>query len=194
MENEVKEPAPKYNYISPEEYLAMERASDEKHEYYNGHIITLGGASLTHNRIAINLYTEIDQYLIEGNCEILPSEMRVSTPGKDAYLYPDATIVCGKPELQDDKFDTLLNPSVVVEILSPSTRGQDLGYKFTYYKSILSLKEYILIDSQKRFAQVMRKQDDTWVAEELVQADSSIFIRTIDFSLSFDAIYRNTGL
>ena len=116
-DNEVKEPAPKYNYISPDEYLEMERASEEKHEYYDGYVVTLNGASLKHNYIAGNLYTKIGGFLEGSLCSILPSNMRVSTPNRDSYIYPDAIIVCNNPELEDDKFDTLLNPSVIFEIL-----------------------------------------------------------------------------
>lgn len=158
MENEVKEPALKYNYISPEEYLEMERASDQKHEYYDGYVEATSGASLKHNDIAANLYTTIGNFLKDHECRILPSEMRVSTPNRDSYIYPDASIVCGTPQLEDDKFDTLLNPSVVFEILSPSTRKNDIGYKFLWYQHIPSLNEYIMIDSGKRFVQVVRKQ------------------------------------
>ena len=113
MENEVKEPAPKYNYVSPEEYLEMERASSEKHEYYNGYVIDMSGARLKHNQIAVNLYTKLGSHLEGKNCQVLPSDMRVATPDRNAYMYPDATIVCGEPLLEDEKFDTLLNPSVV---------------------------------------------------------------------------------
>jgi Uma2 family endonuclease len=96
MENEVKEPAPKYNFISPEEYLEMERASDEKHEYCEGIVKAMSGASLKHNYIAANLYIEIGAFLKDKECKILPSDMRVSTPSRDTYVYPDASIVCGE--------------------------------------------------------------------------------------------------
>src|SRR5258708_21310022 len=135
MDNEVKEPAPKYNYISPEEYLEMERASNEKHEYYDGHVEAMSGASLRHGVIASNLYTEIGSFLKGTQCQVLPSEMRVATPNHDTYIYPDALIVCDKPELEDEKFDTLLNPTLVFEILSPFTQKNDLGYKLLYYRN-----------------------------------------------------------
>src|SRR6185436_15488972 len=134
MENEVKEPAPKYDYISPEQYLEMERASDEKHEYYNGHVVAMSGARLKHNQIAANLFGKIWAHLEKKDCQVLPSDMRIATPNRDAYIYPDASIVCGNPELEDEHFDTLLNPSVVVEIWSPSTQKNDVGYKLIYYQ------------------------------------------------------------
>jgi Uma2 family endonuclease len=195
MENEVKEPAPKYNYISPDEYLEMERASEEKHEYYDGYVHSMSGASLRHNDITVNIAGEVRNFLKGKECRILLSDMRVCTPGRNAYIYPDALIVCGKPELEDDKFDTLTNPSVVFEILSRSTRKNDATYKFLFYQNIPSIKEYILIDSEKRHVQVIRKQEDgDWRVEELFQQDAVLLIQTIGFKISLNDIYLHTGL
>jgi Uma2 family endonuclease len=195
MENEVKEPAPKYNYISPDEYLAMERASEEKHEYYDGYVIAMSGARLKHIQIASNLNAEIGSFLKDKKCQFLSTGMRVVTPGRDSYLYPDATIVCDEPILEDDKFNTLVNPSVIFEIWSPSTQKNDMGYKLIYYQNIPSLKEYIMIDAAKRFAQVVRKQTDgAWRFENITEATSVLQIQTINFSISFDDLYRNTSL
>lgn len=195
MENEVKEPAPKYQYISPEEYLAMERASDMKHEYYNGYVEAMSGASLKHNQIAMNLYGNIFGYLKDKKCNILPNDMRVSIPGKKAYMYPDATIVCDTPQLEDNQFDTLLNPSVLIEILSPSTRQNDLGYKLSYYKQIISLKEYIIVDSVRRAVQITRKHETgLWETEDIPIELNYIHIQTIGLPISLDDIYYLTGL
>ena len=195
MENEVKEPAPKYNYISPDEYLAMERAAKEKHEYYDGYIVTMSGERLKHNQVAANLYAKAGSFLENKNCQIIPSEMRVATPNRDTYLYPDASIVCGEPILEDDQFDTLLNPSVIFEILSRSTQNNDRGYKLLYYKNIPSLKEYIMIDSRKKFVQVVRRQPDgAWRFEDITEVDLKLTIDTIQLTISLDDLYRNTGL
>ena len=121
--------------------------------------------------------------------------MRVTTPSGDYYMYPDAQIVCGEPELEDDKFDTLTNPSVIIEILSPSTQHIDKGRKFFFYRQIPSLKEYIMIDSQKRFIQIARKRQDTlWEMEDVNENATHLYIETIQFNLLLDEIYRNTGL
>jgi len=195
MENELKEPAPKYNYITPDEYLAMERASEEKHEYYDGFVITMSGARLRHNRVARNLYAKIGSFLEDKECELLPSDMRVSTPNRDAFMYPDLSIVCGEPQLEDDKFDTLLNPSVIFEIWSPSTQRNDRGYKLTYYKNIPSLNEYIMVDTAKRFIVIVRRQaDGAWRFEDIDNSVGDLFIQTIGFNISFDDIYAKTGL
>lgn len=195
MENEVKEPAPKYNYISQDEYLAMERVAEYKDEYYYGQVLARSGASLKHNRIDGNLIGAIGHFLKGNKCTILPSNMRVGTPSHDSYMYPDASIVCGEPELEDDKFDTLTNPSVIFEILSPSTRSIDKGRKFFFYQQIPSLQEYIMIDSLKRFIQLARKQpDQSWKVETLDEKNQFLFVRTINFELSLDEIYDRTGL
>jgi Uma2 family endonuclease len=195
MENEVKEPAPKYNYISPEEYLEMERASEEKHEYYDGYVVSMSGASKEHNFITVNLLREISSFLKGQKCRILPSNMRVCTPGSDAYIYPDASIVCDELELEDDKFDTLLNPSVVFEILSPSTQKNDRGYTLLYYQNIPSLQQYVMIDSKRKHVQsVVKQPDGDWRFENISATTTRLTIPAINFSISLDDIYYDTGL
>ena|SRR5687768_12484687 len=121
--------------------------------------------------------------------------MRVSTPTRDTYIYPDASIVCGKTEMEDNKFDTLKNPVAVFEILSPSTQKNDIGYKLLWYQQIPNLKEYIMIDSRKIFVQVVRKeQNGAWRFEETIDRDAYLHIQTINFKVSVAEIYRDTGL
>ena len=195
MENEVKEPAPKFNYVSPDEYLAMERGSEEKHEYYDGYVTAMSGARLKHNQVAVNLLVDIGSFLKDKHCQVLPSDMRVATPNRDAYMYPDVTIVCDEPQLEDDKFDTLVNPSVVFEIWSASTEKNDKGYTLIHYKDIPSLKEYVMIDTARRFVQLMRKQEDgAWRFEEISASTGELYIQTIHFKIDFTDLYRNTGL
>lgn len=195
MANEVKEPALKYNFLSPAEYLMAERSSDEKHEFYDGLVLAMSGASLKHNKISMNLSIKIGSYLEGKDCNILAADMRVSNPNQDAYMYPDALIVCGEPQLEDDKFDTLLNPSVIFEILSPSTRSIDKGRKFFFYNQIPSLQEYIMIDSLKQFIQLARKQPDgSWMFEQVIDPAAALFIRSIQFQLPLSEIYTGVGL
>jgi Uma2 family endonuclease len=195
MENEVKEPAPRLNYVSPDEYLSFERASEEKHEYYDGYIVAMSGASREHNTITGNLFSEIGHFLKNKGCRLYPSDMRISTPNRDRYLYPDASIVCGKPEMEDDKFDTLKNPVVLFEILSPSTQKNDFGYKFLWYQQIPDLKEYVMIDSRRLFVQAVRKeQNGAWRFDDITDRDGLLQIHTINFTLSIADIYRDTGL
>jgi Uma2 family endonuclease len=196
MENMVKEPAPKYNYISSEEYLGFEKGSETQNEYYHGQIPAKFDASLRHNIIKGNLITNIGNYLKEKNCNILPGDIRVSTPSHDAYIYPDAVIYCGNPDLKDDKSATLLNPVVIFEILSPSTQRINKGRKFFFYQQIPSLKEYYIIDSLQRFIHAARRQsDNSWVMETITEEQTCIIIAAINnFSLSLDLIYDGSGL
>ena len=195
MENEVKEPAPKYDYLSPQEYLEYERAAEYKNEYYHGQVLGMSGASLKHNILDKNLVSLLAGFLKGNDCNVLPGNMRVSTPSHDAYMYPDAIIYCGDPVLEDDKFDTLLNPVVIFEILSPSTRSIDKGLKFFFYQQISSLKEYFMIDSLKRVIHVARKQaGNTWAMETLTAEAAEMDISSIGLKLPFDLLYEGTGL
>jgi len=189
MENEVKEPAPKYDHISPEEYLLIERASVTRSEYYRGNVVAMAGASFSHNQILANLQTTIGVFLKRTNCQILTTDMRVSISSRQAYVYPDALIFCGEPQLEDQNADSLLNPSVIFEVLSPSTHKHDAGYKFSFYQQIPSLSEFILIDSRQRASQIFRKQrDGLWQEAKAVSPEQEIFIETIGLTLAMDDI------
>lgn len=195
MENEVKEPAPKYNYISPEQYLDLERSDENRNEYFDGHICAMSGGSLEHNAIEVNLIGILHSFLKGKDCHVLPSHMRVSTPSHDSYMYPDTLIYCGKPQMEDDKFDTLLNPTAIFEFLSPSTRNFDKKRKFFFYREIPTLKEYIMIDSTKRAIITVRRQsDNSWKFEDIDQSGKSLTIQTIGLTVLLDDIYEGTGL
>ena len=195
MENTVKEPAPKYNFISPKEYLEMERASDEKHEYFDGHIYLMSGASLKHVKVATNLTGKLFAFLEDKECNVLTENLRVTSPSHDSYMYPDLLIYCGKEEMEDDQFDTLLNPSVIVEILSPSTRSIDKGRKMMYYKEIPSLKEYFMVDTDAQRVHCVRKQQSgDWRLETISGEGSVLWIETIQLNLPLSAIYKGTGI
>ena len=191
----VKEAAHRYNFISREEYLEMDANSEERIEYYDGLILAMSGASMTHNVIDRNLIMSVGNFLKGKECQVLPSHMRVSNPSRENYLYPDASIVCGKPVLEDSKFDTLTNPSVIFEILSPSTKNADKRRKFFFYMQIPSLREYIMVDSERRNIIISRRQDDnSWKFEELNETAASLFIQTINFHLLLSELYEGTNL
>jgi Uma2 family endonuclease len=180
--------------LSPEEYLAKERVSKERNEYFEGKTITMTGASLAHNRILINLIREIGSVLKDKPCEILPTDMRVTVPSRQAYMYPDATIVCGGPEMEDKQFDTLQNPVVIFEILSPSTKNHDRGKKFTFYKQIPSFREYVLIDSSECFVEISRRQEDgSWQFEATTDPYGHMTLSSIRYPLSLEELYRNVS-
>ncbi|MBX9784605.1 MAG: Uma2 family endonuclease [Chitinophagaceae bacterium] len=195
MENNmVQEAAPKYNYYSPAEYLELERASDEKHEYFDGQVYNMAGASMNHVQVSANVFISTGSFLKGKECSIYSSDLKVTNKQKDAYTYPDLLIVCGKKEFDDEMADVLLNPSVIIEILSLSTRSIDKGRKFFYYQEIKSLNEYFMIDTIKQRVFTARKQpDERWLTELPVET-GSIFIETINFHLSLSDIYNGTGI
>jgi Uma2 family endonuclease len=190
MENLVSEPAPKYNYISQEEYLEMERASLEKHEYYQGEIFAMSGASFKHNRVFSNLFGEIQGKLKDKNCVPFGSDLRIHIPKNTLYTYPDISIVCGEIDTADDKFDTATNPTVIIELLSQSTRNYDKLEKFSLYRDIASLKEYILVDTQKiHIENYVRNADNTWQLTDYNAISDNLIITAVNISVSIADIY-----
>ena len=192
MENIVNEPALKYNYISPEEYLEAERAALEKHEYSQGEIFAMSGASLKHNKIFSNLFRDIAFKIKGKGCRPYGSNLRIHIPKNTLFTYPDISIICGEPDLTDDKFDTATNPSVLIELLSKSTRNYDKGEKFTLYRDIDSLQEYILVYTEKIYVEKhIRNADNSWQITEYKTLDSSFIITTFSLSFLLKDIYED---
>jgi Uma2 family endonuclease len=195
MENEVKEPAPKYNYVSPEEYLERERASEEKHEYYKGEVYAMAGATLPHNDIFYNVYSALCIHLKGKNCKPYGSDLRIHIPSNTLYTYPDISIVCDKPVTTDLFADNLINPSVLIEILSKSSEDYDRGTKFHLYRGITTLKEYITIDSRTVCVELYTRQDNnSWVIAEFKQRTDKFVISTIGLRLSLWDVYEDVGI
>ena len=195
MENEVKEPAPKYNYVSPEAYLAMERASQEKHEYFKGEVFAMSGASNQHNFIASNLNRIIGPQAHGKGCKLFGSDFRVHIPANTLYTYPDFTIVCGDNLKEIIYTDNLTSPSVIIEILSKSTKDYDRGSKFMLYRSIKTLKEYILIDSTTISVEHFEKQtDNSWRLTEFKQLSDNFVISTIGLTLQLKDVYEDVRI
>jgi Uma2 family endonuclease len=192
MENEVKEPAPKYSFISPEDYLTMERSSDQKHEYFKGEVFAMSGASIAHNLIVKNINTNVLPFLKGKNCNMFGSDLRIHIPENSLYTYPDLSIICGTPVTSGDENDNFISPSVIIEVLSKSTRDYDRGSKFMLYRSIRSLKEYITIDSLSVNVEVWnRSPDNSWVLHDFRQLTESFTISTIGFTLQLSDIYED---
>ncbi|MEI9959175.1 MAG: Uma2 family endonuclease [Ferruginibacter sp.] len=185
------EPAVKYNYISAEDYLEEERKALDKHEYYQGGIFAMSGASGRHNRIFTNLFLDIGLKLKGKDCLPYGSDLRIHIPKNTLYTYPDISIICGEMEFTDDKADTATNPSVIIELLSKSTRNYDKGEKFTLYRDISSLKEYILVDTEKIHVEKhIRHADNTWLLTDYKSIDNSFTISTIQLSFLLQDIYN----
>jgi Uma2 family endonuclease len=193
---EINEPAPKYlRKMTADEYLDWERAQEYKNEYHSGEIVAMSSASLAHNFIHSNLLVEIGSFLKDKPCNVFTSELRIEVKAKESYFYPDITIVCEELKTVDDKFDMIKNPTVIIEILSPSTEQHDVKRKKFFYMQMPSLKEYIMIDSTSISVDILRREDaNKWENEILIDKNSSLFIRTINFSLPLVEIYKNVKL
>ncbi len=173
------------------EYLAFERASEEKHELIDGEIVSISGASENHNLIATSTLSSLFMQLRKGSCKIYPSDMRVRVGKRRQYTYPDMTIVCGKPVFADDQKDTLLNPTVIIEVLSPSTEAYDRGDKFTLYRTLDSLQEYILISQSRiHIERYVRRPDNQWLLSEIQQLDDSIELTSVSCTLVATDVYE----
>ncbi len=182
---------PAVKYYTQEEYLALERDSTERHEYYRGEIFNMSGASYEHNLIEDNIRVSLGSFLKGKNCRSLGSNLRVHVKENTLYTYSDVLIVCGEPKFLDNTFDTLLNPSVLFEILSPSTANYDKGVKFELYRDIESLQEYILVNASKLHVELyQRNPDKSWTLTEYKNSSDVFGIRTISKPMQLAEIYE----
>ncbi len=174
---------------TPEEYLALERKATQKSEYVNGQVFAMSGASRAHNLIAGNVYREISSQLKGRPCEAYVSDMRVKVSTTGLYSYPDVVAVCGEIRFDDEQKDTLLNPTVLVEVLSSSTEAYDRGEKFAYYRRLESLQEYVLIAQDKVRVEHFVRQGDQWVLTEASNLDDTVHLASIGCRLALREIY-----
>lgn len=190
---EMKEPALKYETsLWPAEFINWERNAQTKHEYVDGRIIDMAGASIPHNKLLSNIIMNVGPVLKGKTCNIYPSDLRVYSVSKESYFYPDATIICGELEFSDEAKDTVTNPTVVFEILSPSTKDYDLGTKLYHYMQIKSMEQYIIIDSTNLFVHSwVRQKDGAWRFQESNEQTDQILIEPIDSMLHLEDIYED---
>ena len=177
-------------YLTPAEYLDMERKAVTKSEYLSGQILAMSGASNAHNIITMNTANQLYNQLVDRDCLVYASDMRVRVHMPVSYFYPDITVVCGEPRLEDDVFDTLLNPTVVIEVLSPSTAAYDRREKFTRYQQIASLKEYLLVSQSRMHIEHYIRQDNQWIASEFQKSADVVPISSIECELLLGHVYR----
>ena len=177
-----------------EEYLAFERTAEYKNEFVNGRICPMTGASLSHNLIAGNLVAEIRAQLRGGPCSVLVSSMRVKVSQTGMYTYPDVVALCEPPELEDAHLDTLLNPSVIVEVLSDSTEKYDRGEKFAHYRRLESLREYILVAQDKILVEQYVRHGEHWTLGEISDPAGSLRIETLGCEIALRDIYDRVDL
>jgi Uma2 family endonuclease len=165
-----------------EEYLELDHQSEEKIEYWDSHIYTLAGASAAHNQIQFNLIISLGNQLRGKGCRVFPSDMRVKVPAYLPYRYPDLSALCGEAEFEKvGNQELLVNPQLIVEILSDSTEAFDRSYKFTYYKSIPSFIEYILIAQDRpHVTQFVKQSDNYWLNHEFNSLEESFEFASLD--------------
>jgi len=176
--------------LTPEQYLALERKAETKSEFYNGEMFAMSGASRWHNLIAGNVLAELHPLLKNRPWTIYPSDMRVKVSPAGLYTYPDVTVVCGEAQFEDQHFDTLLNPTLIVEVLSKTTAAYDQGEKFEQYRKLASLKEYLLIAQDKyHLMRYSRQPDNQWLLLETYSEADTVTLSSIECRLALADVY-----
>jgi len=174
---------------TPEEYLALERKAEYKSEYLNGFIFAMAGASREHDRIAVNVIAGIHAQLRGRPCEVFSSDMRVKVSPTGLYTYPDTSVLCGEARFEDTEVDTLLNPSVIVEVLSESTEAYDRGKKFAHYQSLESLTDYVLIAQDEARVEHFVRQGEQWLLTVTSDLNAVLRLASIGCELPLREIY-----
>ncbi len=177
-------------FLTPEQYLEIERAAPYKSEYYAGEMFAMAGAREGHNLIAGNAFAELRNSFRSRGCRGYGSDMRVHT-GPSHYAYPDISAVCGDPQFLDHRRDTLLNPSLIVEVLSPTTEAYDRGRKFELYQSIPSLHEYLLLASDRIHADLYVRQDSGhWLLTSVGELEDILELDSVGCCLKLADLYE----
>ncbi|MDZ7992993.1 MAG: Uma2 family endonuclease [Nostoc sp. EfeVER01] len=184
----------KQRYYTPEEYLELEEAADYKSEYIDGQIIPMAGGTVNHNQIALNLSTELNFAFKKQNYRVFMGDIRLWILQKRTYTYPDVMILAGEPEFFNNRKDIILNPQIIVEVLSKSTKGYDREDKFQAYRTISTFQEYLLIDQTRihvdQFSKTGKKQ---WTLREYDEEDEAIALVTVPFEISLQDLYNKVN-
>jgi Uma2 family endonuclease len=184
--------AARQNYTL-EEYAELEKSSEERLEYFDGNIWSMAGASPNHETVVVNLITTLNNLLRERGCRIFGSNLRIKVPVYRPYRYPDVSALCGQPVFEEFYgLQMLVNPALIVEVLSDSTKSFDLNEKFTYYKSIESFTEYLLIEQDRPHVVLYTKQSaEAWLHREFNSLEDKTFLSSLDCEISVAEIYEN---
>lgn len=178
------------SYLTPAEYLATERQSETKSDYWDGEVYALAGTSRNHNLIVTNTTIILGTQVKGRPCEVYVGDMRVKMIAHAVYTYPDVVVVCGRPEFEDRERDTLLNPTVLIEVLSPSTEAYDRGAKFEAYRSLPSLSDYLLVAQDRAAVEhYTRQADDRWLLAAYTGLDAVVRIESIGCELRLADLY-----
>ena len=178
-------------YLTPKAYLELERKATTKNEYVNGETIAMAGASFAHNFITLDTVIYLSNQLLDSECEIASTgDLRVKVSQTESYFYPDIVVVCGEPQAEDNVFDTLVNPTLIVEVLSASTETYDRDEKFTHYRQIDTLQEYILISQDRVEVVQYCRQEPEWMPTEFRTPEDVVPLISIGCELPLQHIYR----
>jgi Uma2 family endonuclease len=182
-------------FLTPEQYLEIERHAEYKSEYVNGEMFAMAGAQRAHNQLVASLVRELGQRFRGRPCDVYPSDMRVYVKSTGLYAYPDVTAVCGEQLFADGQTDTLLNPGLIAEVLSPSTEAYDRGRKFEQYRSIESLREYLLVASDRMHADLYSRQPDgRWLLTSANGPEDFLTLESVGAQLLLSDLYEKVNL
>lgn len=181
--------------LTPQEYLARERQAGFRSEFYRGEIFAMAGASWRHTLIKDNMSRETGNMLQSGPCQVVTSDLRVKISATGLYTYPDLVVVCDEPQFEDQTQDTLLNPLVIVEVLSDSTEKYDRGTKFSHYRQLPSVQEYVMVAQDRLLIErYVRQTDDSWLLTVFGESADTFDFASIGASIPMSAIYRGVKL
>lgn len=178
------------HFITPEEYLHRERQAEHRSEYYRGEMFAMAGASANHNLIVLNTGSQLREQLKSKPCRVYPSDLKLRVEATGLFTYPDLSIVCGEPRLESDHGEVLLNPVVLVEVLSDSTEAYDRGKKFEHYRTIPSLKHYVLITQDRHSIDCFtRSNGESWNLTSCQGLSGKITLEAIECELLGSEVY-----
>ena len=180
--------------ITPEQYLEQERKAEFKSEYVNGRVYAMAGCSKEHSTITLNIGSELRTQFKRRSCQVYTSEMRVKIEDTGKYTYPDVAAVCGNARFEDAHVDTLRNPTVLVEVLSPSTEAYDRGGKFAHYRRLRSLQEYVLVSQNQALIEKFTRQGEQWVLTEYAGLEAVLDLTSVDCRIPLAEIYDKVDL
>ena len=180
--------------ISKEKYLLLEEVSEQKHEFWSGRVRAQAGGSFNHQMLVGELYLKLRAQLDPKGCTVFMSDMKVNVDQADAYLYPDVSAVCGPVEFPEGRDDIITNPSLIVEVLSPSTSGFDFAEKFDRYKQLPSLQEYVLVSQHTPRIEVRERTEDWGHFRVYTQLSDVIHLNSVDVILSVEQLYARVRL
>jgi Uma2 family endonuclease len=182
-------------FLTPEQYLEIERKAECKSEYFNGEMFAMSGASRQHNTLTVNLTVTLARQARSGGCHFFANDMRVRVTPTGLYTYPDIVVTCSKPQFIDASIDTLLNPTFLVEVLSPSTEAYDRGRKFDHYQTLASLSQYLLIAQDRIHADLFTRQPDGgWLLTGISKLEDTLDLRSIGCQLRMADLYEDVEL